>query len=89
MLSAAENQTSLSTFDLQIYRCLSLSCQKALPYQTDFAIQHCISRPRLCRNQPVTSIVEALLLSGQPVGNDIWIALAWCVRIMLMAYLLR
>jgi ABC-2 type transport system permease protein len=40
-------------------------------------------------NQPVTSIVEALraLLLGQPVGNDIWIALAWCVGIMLVAYI--
>jgi ABC-2 type transport system permease protein len=39
-------------------------------------------------NQPVTSIVEAIraLLSGQPVGNGIWIALAWCVGIMLVAY---
>src|SRR5688572_29050760 len=39
-------------------------------------------------NQPVTSIVEAIraLLSGQPVGNDIWVALAWCVGIMLVAY---
>jgi len=39
-------------------------------------------------NQPVTSIVESIraLLSGQPVGNDIWIALAWCVGIMLVAY---
>jgi ABC-2 type transport system permease protein len=39
-------------------------------------------------NQPVTSIVEAnrALLSGRPVGNDIWIALAWCVGIMLVAY---
>ncbi|MGG4147075.1 ABC transporter permease [Paenibacillus algorifonticola] len=39
-------------------------------------------------NQPVTSIVEAIraLLSGQPVGNDIWIALAWCVGILLIAY---
>jgi len=39
-------------------------------------------------NQPVTSIVEAIraLLSGRPVGNDIWIALAWCVGIMLVAY---
>ncbi|HEX2620830.1 MAG TPA: ABC transporter permease [Phototrophicaceae bacterium] len=39
-------------------------------------------------NQPVTSIVETIraLLSGQPVGNDIWIALAWCVGIMLVAY---
>src|SRR5215207_6885222 len=39
-------------------------------------------------NQPVTSIVESIraLLSDQPVGNDIWIALAWCVGIMLVAY---
>jgi ABC-2 type transport system permease protein len=39
-------------------------------------------------NQPVTSIVEAIraLLSGQPVGNDIWIALAWCIGIMVVAY---
>jgi ABC-2 type transport system permease protein len=40
-------------------------------------------------NQPVTSIVEAIraLLSDQPVGNNIWVALAWCVGIMLVAYL--
>jgi ABC-2 type transport system permease protein len=40
-------------------------------------------------NQPVTSIVEAIraLLSGQPVGNNIWVALAWCVGIMLVAYI--
>jgi len=40
-------------------------------------------------NQPVTSIVETIraLLSGQPVGNDIWVALAWCVGIMLVAYI--
>ena len=39
-------------------------------------------------NQPVTSIVDAIraLLSDQPVGNDIWIALVWCVGIMLVAY---
>ncbi len=41
-------------------------------------------------NQPVTSIVDAIraLLSGQPVGNDIWVALAWCVGIMILAYIL-
>lgn len=41
-------------------------------------------------NQPVTSIVDAIraLLSGQPVGNDIWIALAWCLGILIVAYLL-
>ncbi|MDQ0901040.1 MULTISPECIES: ABC transporter permease [unclassified Paenibacillus] len=39
-------------------------------------------------NQPVTSIVEAIraLLSDQPVGNDIWVALAWCVGILFIAY---
>ena len=39
-------------------------------------------------NQPVTSIVDAIraLLSWQPVGNDIWVALAWCIGIMLVAY---
>jgi ABC-2 type transport system permease protein len=39
-------------------------------------------------NQPVTSIVDAIraLLSGQPVGNDIWVALAWCVGITIVAY---
>ncbi|WP_433620440.1 ABC transporter permease [Paenibacillus cellulositrophicus] len=50
------------------------------------------SMPKVVRafaeNQPVTSIVETIraLLSNQPVGNDIWIALAWCVGIMLVAY---
>ncbi len=40
-------------------------------------------------NQPVTFIVDAIrsLLAGRPVGNDIWIALAWCVGIMLVAYI--
>ncbi len=40
-------------------------------------------------NQPVTSIVNAIraLLSKQPVGNDIWIALAWCLGILIVAYL--
>jgi ABC-2 type transport system permease protein len=39
-------------------------------------------------NQPVTSIVEAIraLLSNQPVGNELWVALAWCVGIALVAY---
>jgi ABC-2 type transport system permease protein len=39
-------------------------------------------------NQPVTSIVESIraLLSGQPVGNGIWVAMAWCVGILLVAY---
>ena len=40
-------------------------------------------------NQPVTSIVDAIrsLLAGLPVGSDIWIALAWCLGILVVAYL--
>jgi ABC-2 type transport system permease protein len=40
-------------------------------------------------NQPVTSIVNAIrnLFTQQPVGNDIWIALAWCVGILILAYI--
>jgi len=26
------------------------------------------------------------LFAGQPVGNDIWVALAWCVGILVVAY---
>jgi ABC-2 type transport system permease protein len=39
-------------------------------------------------NQPVTSIVNAIrnLFTEQPVGTDIWIALAWCVGILIVAY---
>ncbi|HSN10482.1 MAG TPA: ABC transporter permease [Propionibacteriaceae bacterium] len=41
-------------------------------------------------NQPVTSIADAIraLLSGQPVGSGIWVALAWCVGIAVVAYVL-
>ena len=40
-------------------------------------------------NQPVTAIVEAIraLLSNKPVGHEIWLALAWCIGIMLVAYI--
>lgn len=40
-------------------------------------------------NQPVTPIVNAIrdLFTQQPVGTDIWIALAWCVGILIVAYL--
>lgn len=40
-------------------------------------------------NQPVTPIVEAIrnLLSNKPVGNDIWVALAWCIAITAVAYI--
>ena len=39
-------------------------------------------------NQPVTTIVNAIrdLLTQQPVGTDIWIALAWLVGIFIIAY---
>jgi len=41
-------------------------------------------------HQPVTSIVNTLrgLLAGRPVGNGGWIALAWCVGLLLIAYAL-
>jgi ABC-2 type transport system permease protein len=41
-------------------------------------------------NQPVTSIVNAIrdLFTDQPVGSDIWIALGWCIGILVVAYLL-
>src|SRR6266511_231405 len=40
-------------------------------------------------NQPVTSIVNAIrdLFTQQPVGTDIWIALAWCLGILIVAYI--
>jgi ABC-2 type transport system permease protein len=40
-------------------------------------------------NQPVTPIVEAIrnLLANQPVGNDIWVALVWCISIIFVAYI--
>ncbi|WP_371031130.1 ABC transporter permease [Pseudoclavibacter sp. JSM 162008] len=39
-------------------------------------------------NQPVTSIVNSIrqLLEGQPVSGDIWVALGWCVGILLAAF---
>jgi ABC-2 type transport system permease protein len=39
-------------------------------------------------HQPVTSIVNTIraLFDQQPVGTDIWIALAWCVGILIVAY---
>lgn len=41
------------------------------------------------QNQPVTSIVDAIrdLLAGHPVGAAIWIAVAWCVGILVAAYM--
>jgi ABC-2 type transport system permease protein len=38
--------------------------------------------------QPVTPIVNSIrdLFLGQPVGGDIWVALAWLVGILVVAY---
>ncbi|HEX4442061.1 MAG TPA: ABC transporter permease [Galbitalea sp.] len=38
--------------------------------------------------QPVTSIVNSIrdLFTGRPVGGDLWIALAWMVGILIVAY---
>ena len=40
-------------------------------------------------NQPVTSIVDTIraLFARQSVSSDIWVALAWCVGILAVAYL--
>ncbi len=39
-------------------------------------------------NQPVTSIVDAIrnTFAQQPVGDDIWVALAWCLGTLAVAY---
>jgi ABC-2 type transport system permease protein len=40
-------------------------------------------------NQPVTSIVTTIqdLFAQRPVGSDIWVALAWCVGLLIAAYI--
>jgi ABC-2 type transport system permease protein len=41
-------------------------------------------------HQPVTSLVDTIreLFAGRPAGNDVWMALAWCVGILVAAYAL-
>jgi len=41
-------------------------------------------------HQPVTSLVNTLrnLYADQPLGNDLWTALAWCVGLLIVAYAL-
>jgi ABC-2 type transport system permease protein len=41
-------------------------------------------------HQPVTSIVDTLrnLYAQKPLGDDVWIALAWCVGILVVAWVL-
>lgn len=35
-------------------------------------------------HQPVTPIVDTLrnLYAGQPLGNSVWVALAWCIGLL-------
>lgn len=63
-----------------------------LPFISPAFVPTATMRPAVrafAENQPVTPIVSTIraLLSNQPVGNDIWIALAWCIGITLVAYL--
>ena len=39
-------------------------------------------------HQPVTPIVDSIrdLFAGQPVGSEIWVAIAWCVGLLVVAY---
>ncbi len=39
-------------------------------------------------HQPVTSIVDTIraLLAGEPVSGEVWVALAWCVGILVVAH---
>lgn len=41
-------------------------------------------------HQPVTAIVDTIrgLFAAQAVGTDVWVALGWCVGILVVAYLL-
>ena len=41
-------------------------------------------------HQPVTSIVDAIrdLYAQQPAGSDLWVALAWCLVLLVVAYAL-
>lgn len=41
-------------------------------------------------NQPVTSIVDTLrhLLAGTSVGGEAWVALAWCVGLLVIGYVI-
>lgn len=38
-------------------------------------------------NQPITQVIEAVraLMLGTPVGNHVWLAVAWCVGILIIA----
>ena len=40
------------------------------------------------QHQPLTPIIDTLrgLLLGMPLGNELWIALAWCIGITILAF---
>lgn len=40
-------------------------------------------------HQPVTSIIDSIraLLAGQPVGGQLWVAVAWCVGILIVSWI--
>jgi ABC-2 type transport system permease protein len=41
-------------------------------------------------NQPVTSIIDTIrnLFAEQPVESDVWVALGWCVGLLVVSYTL-
>jgi ABC-2 type transport system permease protein len=41
-------------------------------------------------HQPTTPIINTVrdLFTGQPISNEVWVALAWCVGILVVAYVL-
>jgi ABC-2 type transport system permease protein len=41
-------------------------------------------------HQPVTPIVDSIraIFAGEPVGDDLWVALAWCFGILVIAFAL-
>ncbi len=64
-----------------------------LPFiSSSFVPTHTMPGPvrAFAENQPVTSIVNTIrdLFTKQPVSTGIWIALAWCLGILIVAYAL-
>ena len=62
-----------------------------LPFiSSAFVLTHTMPAPvrAFADHQPVTSIVDTIreLLAQQPVGADLWVALAWCLGILVVAY---
>lgn len=64
-----------------------------LPFvSSGFVLTARMPRPMraFAENQPVTPVVNAIhdLFSQQQVSSDIWVALAWCLGILVGAYTL-